>query len=363
MFQSAHRKRSVKHKQKFYSAGNSKLRLGLITLFLLILLVVFGKFLSLITSLSGPFAPDGPVEKYYSWNGKGLLNIAVKGDSIYLFSFNPTDKTVTLLKIPDDTYLDVPLGYGLWPARSVYDLGQAEKPIFGAKLLKETLSNTLGIGIDGYLILNNDLATISLSEEVKDLKDNPVEIFNLLGNSKTDLSLQELSGLMMALRNVRTDKITEVDLGSSNLTTSRLLSDGTRGLAFDQLQVDEFMQTKLTDALIKNEELNVGIYNATDHPGLAEKAARLIGNMGGRVVFTTNSKEKLQQSIVLGNPSYTEVRLSSVFAPQCLKSTPIYQKFFTKDDPCSCKSCNADTSRADVNVFLGESFFQKMIQK
>ena len=86
----------------------------------------------------------------------------------------------------------------------------------------------------------------------------------------------------------------------SDITKWLLLPDGSRVTALDQAKLGQFETNRFEDNSVRDEALSVGIYNATDYPGLAEKVARIITNMGGRVIFTLNSPEKKDKSTILG---------------------------------------------------------------
>ncbi|MFH0937622.1 MAG: LytR C-terminal domain-containing protein [Candidatus Daviesbacteria bacterium] len=325
----------------------SPVKLGIIALIILLSLIVLGKVINLFNASTKPFAPDCPVlskllTKNSTWNGKAPINILVKSDQIYTLSFDPVQKLVTILKIPAQTYIDLPFEFGEWKVESIYDLGQSENPPMGATLLKESLDNVLGVSLDGYLILNQNLSKTAFPEIVVQLRQNPMAIWNLLYGSKTDLSLMEYLQFLFGVRGVRFDKVKEVDLERSNISFWQILADGSRVLILDQIKLDQLIQQNFEDSILKDENLSIGIYNATDHPGLAEKASRIISNLGGRVAFTANYPQKMEKSVVSERSSYTGLRLSQLFAPSQDKKTTLPK---------------LDVSRAEVNLFLGEDYF------
>jgi hypothetical protein len=361
MPKSAPRKYSAKLKRtKLNLKSGNRVGLGLTVLFFLILLIVVGKLFSFIQSFNQPYAPDGASKvKKYGWDGKGMINVAVKADAVYLFSFDPAGQSINLINIPDETYLALPFAYGRWPARSVYQLGQNEQPAVGAALFKITLSNTLGLPVDDYLVINGELNSRPFEEVIKDLRQNPLLGFNLLSQSKTDLSAGEYWRLIWQIRGVRTDKINLTDIDKDNLTSSVLLPDGSKVLGLSQADFDQYAEDKFADSLIKSEGLSIGIFNATDHPGLAERAARLVTNLGGRVVFTSNSSEKLSKTLITGKLSFTEDRLKKLFAPDCLNSKTL--GLFKSENPaCITKNSIFTSSRAEINLVLGEDYFNAL---
>lgn len=315
--------------------------LGITVLVILVCLLILGKTISFVSGLSKPLAPDSKiVDKQMLWNGNGVINVAILAEKNYILSFNPYQKSLLLLKIPDETYLKVPFNFGKWSLGSVYKLGQSEFSPNGALLYKKTLEENLGIPINNYIIDQQDKQ--SFEKTLDNLRQNPLENIAFLRKVKTDLSFLEYWKLFWSLKGVRFDKVKVLDLGDSDLIFWVVLRDGSRVISLDQDELDNYIQKYFADSKITDERLSIGIYNTTEHPGLAEKAARIIENMGGRVVFTANSKSHLDQSIVIGGKSYTLNILNGIFSKKS-----------------SNKLQNLDSSRADVNLFLGEDFFMR----
>jgi len=325
--------------------------LGITALICLIALIVVGKFISFCFNLNQPFSLDGSAtlssfDPGYAvksqWSGQGVVNILFKAQEISLISLDVTSKKVTILKIPEDTSIEVPLGFGKWPIRSIYGLGEAENPKIGARLLEEAVSSAFGVPVDGYLIFPSTFAS-SAEETVINIRQNPLAFDKLL-QAKTDLSFVELMKFWLATKSVRTDKVKVLDLGDSQLTDWVTLADGSKVLNLDKSKLDQFIQNNFSDQKVADEGLSIGIFNATNHPGLAEKAARVISNVGGRVVSIANSSEKLTKTIVSPKKSYTQKRVSEYFA-SCGNQ---------KD----CKMpAEVDVNRVDLIIVLGEDYY------
>lgn len=323
-------------KQKLCRRGKpSRTKWGVAALAFLLGLIIFSK----VGNLFGP-----------GWNGKSTLNLVVKSDNIYIASFNPQDSSFTVLKVPDETYANVPLGFGRWPMRSVYDLGQAEKPPIGARLLKDTASMLFGVPVDGVILTSGNFEVMAESA-----RKNPLGIIGVIRDSKSDLNILESIRFWWGVRGVRFDRFKSADLESSDLTSWVLLSDGSRGLELDRLKLDQFIQSRFEDYKLKEEGFGIGILNATEHSGLAEKAARAVTNIGGRVIFTGNLEERLQDSFVLGKSGYTQTRLAQVFAPTCIQTS--WPLGFFRSGGCSLNGDSFNLSRAEVTVVLGEDYF------
>lgn len=333
--------------------------LGIAVLLFLVGLILTGKLISAISSLSQPLSPDTPFmsAKHFSWDGKRTFNLVIKDKHVYVLSLNPEEKSVVVMKVPDETYTTLPYSFGRWPFRSVYDLGQSGKTPIGAILLRETISMTFGVPADGYMIVSEKLASTPFEEVIEEVRKNPFAGLKLVRESKTDLSSLEFLKFWWGVRGVRSDKFKIIDLEQSPITQSDLLQDGSRALIVDQAKLDQFVQNQLEDSEINKEGLNIGIFNSTKIPGLAEKASRIVTNLGGRVVFTANLNEKAAKSMVLGKASVSKNRLAEIFAPDCVENKGFLNIFGRKDSgKCNFESLSFDPQRADINIILGEDY-------
>lgn len=318
--------------------------LALFSLSLIISVIIFGKVSNFFTSLNRPITKDTQYGKSQPWDGKSNINIVVKSGTINVLSYNPHTQEIIILNIPDEVYLNLALGFGTYPARSIYKLGEGEKVPIGPRLLKETMSQTFGVPIDNYILIRQESVS-DLEKLIIDIRQNPLTSISLISISNTDLTPLEYLNFVIKVRGVRADRVKVVDLKNSSITKSQLLSDGSRALSFDPVRLDRLIQDEFTDARLNDESLSVAILNGTNHPRLAENAARLITNMGGRVVSVSNSQNKYSKSYVLGESSYTNSRLGQIF---------------TICSQCDINDPETVSSRAQITVILGEDYYQKL---
>ena len=79
---------------------------------------------------------------------------------------------------------------------------------------------------------------------------------------------------------------------------------------------------------------------------MAQKAARMITNLGGNVIITSNAQNIYAKTIVTGQTGPTLTRLSEVFDLGC-----------SKDPTCAnIPVPEVENSRAQINIVLGEDF-------
>lgn len=323
---------------KFHQQNNNikkKTKLALLVLGFLAILLILSQIVHFVKLFTSPFSFQNQ-SKNYTWNGEFNLNLVSLRDQITLISYNPKGGKVTIMAIPDETYIEVPGGFGSWQLRSIYDLGQQSR-IGGEKLLKQSLSDFLGLPIDGFA--SHDL--------VDEFRHSLISGFTLLPNLKTDLTLWELLRLKMGLLQVRFDKIQKINLADLVLLDKQYLADSTQVFTLDSIRLDSIM-SKFTDGQIASEQVSVAIFNATDRPLLAQKAKRIVTNLGGNVIVTQNAPKIMQKSYVEGENSKTKERLVQIFDLGCSNNP--------KCDKIAAGDLGVVSMRAQIILVLGEDF-------
>jgi hypothetical protein len=320
---------------------NSRIKLALLVLAAVVLVLIFGQIIRLANTLVHPLS-GAEFKKNYTWNGKSSINVVLKSDNVSLLSFDPKAGQVKIVNIPDETYIETP-GHGSWQLRAIYDLG-------GAALIKSSISDFLGLPVDGVIIFDGPFKNSQPKEIVEGWRKSPLAAIFSTSNIKTDLSPVELMPLVFGISRIRYDKLEEVDLGEANLLSSGNLPDGTQALIADPVKVDGFVASQLSEAQMKTEGISIAIYNGTSHPGLAQKAARVVTNMGGNVIISGNLDSEIAKSFVIsdGKDSYTEKRLKQIFSPGCLSGPK-----------CAILDNSLTNSRAQIKVILGEDYYSQ----
>lgn len=325
-----------------------KTKWALIVLFSIFGLIIFGRMVRFTQAIFSPWQVSQTTQRNYRWNGNYNINLLIKAKGISLLTFSPQNQKIILISIPNNIYIEVAHGFGSWEIRSVYDLG-------GDKLLRDTLGNFFAQPIDGFLDFSSkDYAQKEGKEVLSDLGKNPFSFFKLLSSVKTDLTPFELIKLKIGLSSVRFDKIKLIDLIASDTLTKDKLADGEEILTSDPVKLDAVL-SELTDPKIQLEHKTIAIFNSTNHIGLAQKAARLITNLGGDVIITSNTQRKFKTTMVIGEKSKTLERLKQIFENPCQKGK--------NDENCDKIDLNIEdlvSSRAEINIFLGEDYSNKL---
>lgn len=325
--------------------------LGVVVLFFLLLILILGQALNFLKILSSPWNNEGrQITKNYSYKKEFNLNLLIRSGNISLLSFNPTDESLTFLSLPDKLYINTPYGFGKWQLGSIYELGQSSK-IGGEMLLNRSISDYLGLPVDGFISFDRSFDDKSSKEILDYLTKAPLNIFGIFSKLKTNLSLWELINLKFSLSNIRFDKITTIDLEKRKLLLEENLPDGTSVFVSETGRLDG-ISDKFIDPKIRSEGMTIALYNATEHPLIAQNAARLIENIGGNVIIVSNADKTSDKTYVLGEKSNTVKRMIQIFDSVCVN---------IDCGKISPSDLGLFSSRAQVNIILGEDYYQKFI--
>ncbi len=295
-------------------------------------LLLLSYLVNLVQNFYSPLSTTAD-KRDYLWDKNSNINLSIKTDRISILSYNPIDKKILIISVPDETYIQVPGGFGTWSAKSIYGLGESEENLSGNYLLQKSLASFLAIPVDAFIEFDGDL--------LGNMR-NPLKYPYLYSKLKTNLTPFELLNLALGIKSVRFDKVHELDF--AQILDEDQLPDQTKILVADPTKIDA-ISNKLAESKIISEQLTIGVYNATRYPGLALKAARIITNMGGNVIVTANISFQKTSMVQAEEDSFTSRKLGQIFAPNCLQSL-------------KCSIIDHDF-RAAVNVILGEDFYQR----
>lgn len=339
----------MKTAQKNTRVWNTKLGLAVLVVVFMavlagVLLKSWGDFIKPLTSINS---------KRFLWDGSSNINILVLNKTVGILSYNPFDAKITTLEIPGQTYLNVE-GSGDWKISSIYDLGQLSDPPQGSKLLTSSVSEFLGVPIDGFIQTTQLVGQGGANGVMEQIRRAPLDLTFIIRQFRTDLSFMEIARLLWKLPQVRFDKVQKLSLNDLGLLEKKKLADGSEIYTADQIRLNSlkyFIESK-----ISQEGLSIAVFNATKQPGLGGKAARVITNIGGNVIIISNSEVLRKRSVVLINSGLegsSEARSSLTFKK--LKTLFVYNSGDENDlnDP------QLKLSRASINVVLGDDFYHE----
>ena len=305
---------------------------------------------------------------------KGRLNFVLASEPVLVISLSPREKALTVVQIPENTYVEVTRGFGLYKIESVYPLGQIEGK--GGGILAETAQEFLGIPVEAYVHFNNfQSPRLAGGQAISPAKRDPAPRDNfqlnkedIIGLKKkvtswmvflrpqklikflkedleTNFGFWDIVKIWLNLKKISTGKIKFIDLEERMVLTEFSLPDGGVGKKGDPLLIDNLLAEFFFEPEIRKEGVSVEVLNGTNHPGLGKKAARIITNLGVKVIKVADSEEKVEQCQIKGAGkvlrSFTLSKIKEVFDCQVVedeKNEPIliigndyYKKLFSKD--------------------------------
>lgn len=246
----------------------------------------------------------------------GRINFALLGNqSVLIFSFE--GREARLLKFSPQEKINLPRGFGEYELGKIYLLGELEKR--GGQLALEAFQNSLNFPVTGFFY-QDDLKMENY--------DFPLGFKKIVGQAirkkiKTNFCLADLLLLYF-----RTKKISP--------------------LLYKVFEYKDGVGDFFKDEQVRREALAVEILNGTSHQGLAQKAADLWENLGGRVIRVADYNDQLAKSLLIikgqANKSY---------------SYKIIENFFKPD----IRELPGEENRIDMTLILGEDYWKKTAEK
>jgi hypothetical protein len=248
------------------------------------------------------------------WSVNNNINIFVQNNSDYIYSYSPSTDVLNIIKLPENFFLPTAKGYGEYPLKNIYQLGEEEN-IGGGLLLQKSLQNFFLVPIDGFFI-NESEKFFQFSQSEKEALSKLL-LPLVKGKVDTNFCWRDIIRLINNLRRLNISNINVISLQNTNLYREEKLADGTTAVKLEPSLIDEFVQKYFTNPKILQEGLKISVYNATNSPGLADKAGRLIKNIGGEIIISENADQQTSSSIVYCNSkevqkSHTVEKMSSI---------------------------------------------------
>ena len=221
--------------------------------------------------------------------------------------FDKNNKKVLVYKIPVEYKFEVAGKYGeegISKVLALAALNSSDPFKDGPGILKNSILKIFGFKVDKFLIsskkssyLFNDLLGNGSFLDLLRLK----EFSELSGEFKTDLSLEEFYDLFTLVKSIPNDR-----LFTKELTAEDLSNPSTLDTILEDIGVDSFVST---------ESKSISILNGTNISGVASLGARVVKNMGGRVVALGNADRTYSTSIIVADDPDSETckLLSRVF--------------------------------------------------
>ncbi len=274
---------------------------------------------------------------------KGRTNIVLVDDAVNILSLDNEQQTLVIVKLPESTYLNVARNKGQITAGSLFKFDRMSQ--YNGRLLTETIREYLGIPVDGWIkVSSNSFSNLPDFQKIQQQELSFLDLRSIISEItgwKTNVPFLSLRRFYFQLQKVRPDKITFIDLATSNLLEKETLPDNSVVLKTDQLSLDSFLKEKFFEWAIRKENLTIAVLNSTTTIGLGAKAARIITNSGGHVVIVEDSPFGAASCQISVSDafakSYTVSRLAKIFS-------------------CLINNNLPENARSDILINLGSTY-------
>jgi hypothetical protein len=199
-------------------------------------------------------------------------------------------KKVVTYEVDLSYEVDVPGKYGVEPYENIIPVGMMTDGSFtsGAQLLVSALEKDFGFNVDRYVVVDDDVIAPLLSTFVYGTGNSLLDLETLKQlalSVNTDITLSEFYGFFTFVRSLREDRFIVNKAHDNYLGNTELLDENIRDLTFD--------------SSVAREKASVGVLNGTDVPGAANFASRVIKNMGGHIISSSNASKKYDRSVLV----------------------------------------------------------------
>lgn len=209
----------------------------------------------------------------------------------YKIFMNIKNKVANVYKVNNDTQIDVPGKYAYEPMSKIMWLGmsindnQFEK---GLEMADQTMQNLFGYASDRYIVVDEGVAPTAEDLFLKGRTNIPLdlEFINTLSNSiETDLTASEVYYLYGFMTSLPSGSIKISDIADAHVKNTNLIDTEVKEITFD--------------SSVAVEKKSIAVLNGSSTPGLANFGARIVTNLGGRVISVDNSTNKFEQSVLI----------------------------------------------------------------
>jgi hypothetical protein len=220
--------------------------------------------------------------------------------------FDKNTKKVTIYDLPTNHDFDIPGKFGKEDLSKMFALGglNSEVPLeAGARTLSRSIFKLFGFKADKYILVSSKHGVLfddlwKTGGFLNLLKVG--RLTNLEGAFLTNMNLKEIHNLLDFIASLPRDRIV----------------DDTAPLCFcDTQYFDELIREATLESEVSLEKKNIAVLNGTNYSGLASFGARVVRNIGGRVIAIDNTERFYDNSYIVADDinSKTVKFLSDVF--------------------------------------------------
>ena len=252
-------------------------------------------------------------------------DLTSKINTISLVLVDKKGKKVKIYKFPGNLVVNVHGRFGNEEVSKLLMLSNLE----GTELIKQTIQDFLGINVDRYIYMGQNLKQPVYNLFTKGDGSGLIGIESLK-TLKTDMRMNELYVVYKYVSGLPSDRFFSYDLSQNDVA--------------DSTSVDEDIQDMTLNSDFAAEKKSVAVLNGTDISGMAGVASHFINNMGGRVVASGNASKQYQESILVVDDKQS-------LTAQSVKRYFGISKVITKNDAKGIYEGEID--RADISLIIG----------
>lgn len=215
----------------------------------------------------------------------------IVSDPMMILSWSKNDNVLTTILLPADVATEGTHGYGTYSLAAFWRLGQIDKK--DGTVLAESVSEALGIPIDGYIGMKNGS---SLSQSVFSFQ-------NIFCAYRTNIPLTKFIAWSWFLSVKRPSRVNTYDFTNnpSAIAQDEQLPDGSTQYVMDPERVDAELANVFEDDAVRQEPVTAAVYNTTDMPSLGNRVGRLLTNLGVSVVTVGNDTPEVNTCTLTGS--------------------------------------------------------------
>ena len=216
--------------------------------------------------------------KHSSGNLKISMVYPDNSGNIVVATFSKKEKEITLIKIPQNTQLEVSRQLGSWKAKSLWQLGINEK--YEGLLLQETITKNFHFPISIWA--DEKVSGFVSGNFIKLIK---ATIFPY----KSNLSLGDRFNLFYISFGIQNKKISSFNLSEWEILKKIKLTDGEEGYVLSKDILPINIMSSFSEPINSDFGYLVQIVNATGSRSVAENIGKTIESMGFKI---TSIKEE-----------------------------------------------------------------------
>lgn len=267
-------------------------------------------------------------------------------DPMIVASWDLNGRTLTLITIPKDVASEGTHGYGMYSLEAFWRLGEIDKK--NGTVLAESISEALGIPIDGYIGARTGLlpARADALATVKSVFSLGSSVGVLTGSYRTNIPFQAFFVLAWRVNVLRPDRVSVYDFthNTTAIAQNIELPDNSTQLVLDPARLDSQLTSVFEDESVRQESVTVAVYNTTDMPSLGNRVGRLLTNLGVSVVIVGNDTPEVGVCTTTGNATALKSKSTEVIIAVL-----------------GCRRIVGETSRADLIIRIGSSYAKRFL--